>query len=380
MASRFKLARAGAGVTVAAAALMMTAAVPASADSVGATVDNGGSLGLSINVGAGERGDLKTQLLDLTLDNGARAQAYCVQIDVALDRAQNLVEQAWANFPNDQSGFNQNAEKINFVLANGFPARNTGELGRVLADQGVNLSDGQLSVQEAVAGTQAAIWKFSDAAELDREDPVPSDARSGQDVLALFDLLTGPDNQGVGEESDAAALNIDPRDQAGQAGQRIGPFEVRTNGTIERLATNLPEGVRVTDAEGRELNANQIVDTSKLFFDVPEDQAEGSASLKLTARASVDSGRLFVSENYDKDASQALVVAQSEEKQVVVRANANWVEAGEDVNQQGKNDFDDDDDLAETGASILIPAAVGIGLLVIGFGAMFLMRRRDTDS
>jgi TQXA domain-containing protein len=377
MASRFKLARAGAGVTAAAAALMMTAAVPASADSVGATVDNGGQRGLNVNVGEGEQSDLRTQLLNLTLNTGAKAQAYCVEIDVALDRGQGLVEQAWASFPNEESAFNANAEKINAVLANGFPVRSTGQLARTLTDQGVSLSDGSLSVQEAIAGTQAAVWKFSDNADLDRNDPVPGDARSGQDVLAVFDLLTGPDNEGIVEESDEAALSIDPRRQAGQAGQRIGPFEVRTNGTIEKLATNLPEGVRVTDAEGNELNANQLADTSKVFFDVPEDQAEGSASFRLTALANVDAGRLFVSETYDENASQSLIVASSEEKRVVAQANASWVEEGEEVDQQGKNDFDDDD-LAETGASILIPAAVGIGLLVIGFGAMFLMRRRDT--
>jgi TQXA domain-containing protein len=378
MASRFKLARAGAGVTVAAAALMMTAAVPASADSVGATVNDGGTRGLAVNVGEGERSELRTQLLDLTLNNGATAQAYCVEIDVALDRSQELVEQAWANFPDGASAFNENAEKINSVLANGFPVRSTAQIARTLRDQGVALNDGSLSIQEAVAGTQAAIWKFSDNADLDREEPVPGDARAGQDVLAVFDLLTGPDNTGIGEESDEAALNVDPRELTGQAGERIGPFEVRTNGTIEKLATSLPEGVRVTDAEGNELNANQIADTSKLFFDVPADQDAGSANFRLTALANVDAGRLFVSQNYEKDASQTLIVASSEEKRVNVQARASWAAEGQEAPiQQGKNDVEDDD-LATTGASILIPALVGVGLLVLGFGAMFLMRRRDT--
>jgi TQXA domain-containing protein len=378
MASRFKLARAGAGVTAAAAALMMTAAVPASADSGSGTVDGGGALGLSVNVGDGDKSDLQTQLIDLTLDDGTKVRTYCVEIDVPLDFGQDLVEQEWDNFPNEESSFSENSDKINFVLANGFPVRSTAELTRTLKNEGVSLNDGSLSVQEAVAATQAAVWSFSDDADLDREDPVPGDARAGQDVLALFDLLTGPGNTGLDEG--ANDLSVAPRTQAGEAGERIGPFEVRTNGTVEKLATNLPEGVRVTDAEGRELNANQVVSGSKLFFDVPEDQDAGSASFRLTALANGDSGRLFVGEDYDENASQSLIVASGEEVEVNAQVKANWVASGDEVEGQGKNDFDDDDDLAETGASILIPAAVGIGLLVIGFGAMFLMRRRDTDS
>lgn len=379
MASRFKLARAGAGVTAAAAALMMTAAVPASADSQSGTVDGGGALGLNVNVGDGEQSDLQTQLIDLTLEDGTTLKTYCVEIDVGLDFGQDLVAQEWDNFPNDESSFNENGDKINFVLTNGFPARSTGELSQTLKDQGVALNDGALSVQEAVAATQAAVWNFSDDAELDRNDPVPGDARAGQDVLALFDLLTGPDNTGVDEG--AGDLSVDPRTQSGEAGELIGPFEVRTNGTIQKLATNLPEGVRVTDAEGRALNANQVANTSKLFFDVPADQDAGSASFKLTALANANSGTLFVAENYAEDASQSLIVASGDEVEVSAQAKANWVAAGEEVDQQGKNDFnDDDEDLATTGASILIPAAVGVGLLVLGFGAMFLMRRRDTNS
>jgi TQXA domain-containing protein/LPXTG-motif cell wall-anchored protein len=377
MASRFKLARAGAGITAAAAALMMTTAVPASADPVIGRVD-GGALGLNVNVGEGFKSDLSTQLIGLNVNDGTKLGVYCVEIDLGLDRGQPLVEQNWDDYPNEESPFNENAGKINFVLANGFPQRSTAELAKTLTDQGVNLNDGSLSVKEAVAGTQAAIWKFSDEAELNRDEPVPGDARAGQDVLALFDLLTGPDNTGIDEEP-SAALQIDPGQKSGTAGERIGPFEVVTTGTIDKLVTNLPDGVRITDAEGRALDANQIVNTSKVFFDVPEDEGAGNASFELTAKADVAAGRLFVAQNYDKNASQSVIVATGEETEVSAKANADWVASGEEEAPpaaQGKNDDDVDDDLATTGASILVPVLIGAGLLVLGGGSLLLMRRR----
>jgi TQXA domain-containing protein/LPXTG-motif cell wall-anchored protein len=376
MASRFKLARAGAGITGAAVVLMMAAAIPASADSVTGTVD-GGARGLNVDVGDGFKNDLSTQLIGLTLDNGTKLGTYCVEINTPLDRAQPLVERAFDDFPDQASSFNENRDMINFVLHNGFPTKDTQALGKILTDRGTALSDGSLSVKEAVAGTQAAIWHFSDRTDLNQADPVPGDARSGADVLALYEFLIGPDNVGLRDEP-VAALQIEPQAKSGTAGERIGPFEVRTSGTIEKLSTSLPYGVRITDAQGRQLRANQIVDTSKVFFDVPEDAADGAAKIRLTASAPVDTGRLFVSQDENKR-SQALIVAQSDEAQVTAEATAEWtaVGANEAPAPQGKNDNDvDDEDLAQTGASISVPLIIGAVLMVAGGGTLLLLRRK----
>ncbi|MGH3760761.1 Cys-Gln thioester bond-forming surface protein [Actinophytocola sp.] len=368
---------------------------------------DGGALGLNVDVGDGFKNDLSTQLIGLTLEDGTRLDTYCVEIETPLDRAEPLVEKEWDDYPDQASPFNQDRDKINFILLNGFPQRNTNQLGKVLTDRGVALNDGSLSVKEAVAGTQAAIWHFSDRTDLNQEEPVPGDARSGADVLALYEFLIGPDNVGVSDEPNAA-LQIDPEQRSGEAGERIGPFTVRTNGAIDELATALPDGVRVTDAEGRQLRANQIVDTSKLFFDVPAETAAGAASFRLTATTAVATGRLFVGEDNleEGERTQSLIVASSEDAELTATADADWVEAGadedngednggdngedngEDDNGGGEDNGDDvdenpapqgndaDDDLAETGASILTPLIIGGVLVAAGAGSLLFFRRR----
>ncbi|HEV7651950.1 MAG TPA: thioester domain-containing protein [Actinophytocola sp.] len=379
--ARFKLARAGAGVTGAAVLLMMAAAVPATADPVTGTVDDGAQ-GLNVNVGNGFKSNLSTSLIGLTLDSGKKLGVYCVQIDQGIDRAHPLVEKDWTDYPDAESPFNANRDKINFILHNGFPEKNTGVLTKELTDAGTNLNDGSLSVQEAIAGTQAAIWHFSDATDLDRNEPVPGDARSGQDVLALFDLLTGPGNVGLGDEPDAS-LKIDPESKQGQAGERIGPFTVTTTGAIDKFATSLPYGVRITDVDGRALKANQIKNASQLFFDVPEDTADGGANFRLTALATVDTGRLFVGQNYDENhKTQTLIVASGERTEVTAKATAEWIAQGQENAPpvpQGRNE-DDNGGLASTGASIALPLGIGAGLLVLGGGALLFLRRRRPDA
>jgi TQXA domain-containing protein len=378
MASRFKLARAGAGLTGAAVVLMMAAAVPASADAVTGTVDDG-TQGLKVNVGEGFKSNLSTALIGLTLDDGTKLGVYCVQIDAGIDRAHPLVEKDWDAYPDAKSPFNDNQDKINFILHNGFPAKNTAQLEKELTKDGTILNDGSLSVQEAIAGTQAAVWHFSDAVDLDRNDPVPGDARSSADVLALFDLLTGPGNVGLGDEPNAS-LKIDPESKEGVAGERIGPFTVNTSGDIVKLATSLPYGVKITDVDGRELKANQIKNATQVFFDVPEDSADGAATFSLTASANIDTGRLFVGQNYsDENKTQTLIVASGQRTQIVAKATAEWNVENQEAPPvaQGKNE-DDNGGLASTGASIAIPLGVGGGLLVAGFGVLWFLKRRGS--
>ena len=46
---------------------------------------------------------------------------YCVEIHTSIDREHAMVEQPWDEYPNADSPFNQNRDKINWILHNGFP-------------------------------------------------------------------------------------------------------------------------------------------------------------------------------------------------------------------------------------------------------------------
>jgi TQXA domain-containing protein/LPXTG-motif cell wall-anchored protein len=395
MSSRFRFARAGAGVTGVAALLMMAAAIPASADPASGVVD-GGTGGYNVNVGGGGLGNLQTSLIGFKLTDGTKLGMYCVEIHTNIDRDHEMVEQPWDEYPNADSPFHQNRDKINWVLHNGFPVKSAEDLAAKVAEGGATLNDG-LDEKEAIAGTQAAVWHFSDDTDLNRDEPLPrgGDDAAAADVVALYDYLTGDDNIGIGDQP-TPALAVDPTDLSGKAGERIGPFTVNTTGSIDKLTANLPEGVKITDVDGVELDASKIKNGSQLFLDVPADAAEGEASFELTASAKVDTGRLFVGKDYSEHhKTQSLIVAKAEASEITVSAGGNWVEAPAPTAPpsstsetappttttttseaapapQPKNTGG----LASTGASILAPVVIGVVLVGAGVGALLFLRRR----
>lgn len=393
MSSRFKFARAGAGIIGAAALLLMAAAVPASADPATGVVD-GGTNGFHVNVGKGGLGNLSTSLIGFRLTDGTKLGMYCVEIHTSIDREHEMVEQPWEEYPNPESPFNDNRDKINWVLHNGFPVKSTDDLAAKVTEGGASLHDG-LSEKEAITGTQAAVWHFSDATDLNRDNPLPGngDKDAAEDVVALYDYLTGDANGGIGDQP-TPALEISPTSLSGKAGERIGPFTVNTTGTIDELEANLPEGVKITDVDGVELDASKIKNGSQLFLDVPADAAEGEASFELRASAKVDTGRLFVGKNYDQHKTQSLIVAKAEESKITVSASGNWAATPPPTSPpsstsetapptttttteappapQPKNTGG----LASTGASIMAPVIIGVVLLGAGVGSLLFLRRR----
>jgi TQXA domain-containing protein len=398
MARRLKLARAGAAVAGASVALMMTAAMPAGADPVTGKVDpDGYKNGYHVNLGDGYE-DMSTSLISFELADGTKLQMYCVEIDTRIDKSHNMVEKPWDSYPNPDSPFHDNRAKINWVLHKGFPVVDTVALTKVLTDQGTELSNG-IDEKEAIAATQAAVWHFSDGKDLDEANPFPTskgnkDAKT--DVVALYKYLTGTDNVGIGDQP-TPALAISPTDLSGNAGGRIGPFTVTTTGEIDKLTTKLPEGVKITDANGVELTAEQIKDGTQLFLDVPAASKEDAGTFELTATAGVDTGRLFVGENYAEKKTQSLIVAKAEKSEIVASAGGRWLEAVPPTTStttpptttettsttppttsstpapQPKNTAGD---LADTGASIFAPIVIGVVLVGAGVGALLFLRHR----
>jgi TQXA domain-containing protein len=400
MASRLKLARAGAAIAGASVALMMTAAIPAGAETATGKVDPDNYVhGYHVNVG-GENTDINASLISFKLTDGTQLQMYCVEIDTPIDKKHQMVERSWDKYPNPESPFHENRDKINWVLHNGFPVVDAEQLTQVLTEAGVSLKNG-INKKEAISATQAAVWHYSDGTDLDRSNPLPKgpgDAKA--DVLALYDYLTGDANVGIGDQP-TPALEVAPTELTGTAGGRVGPFTVNTTGDVEKLTTNLPEGVKVTDVDGVEFTAEKIKNGAQLFLDVPAGTAPGEGTFELTATAGVDTGRLFVGDQYSRTKkTQSLIVATSETSEIVASAGGKWTEAApptsttteappttsttetvpttetttsETPAPQPKNDTDD---LAETGASIFAPIMIGVVLVGAGVGALLFQRHR----
>jgi TQXA domain-containing protein/LPXTG-motif cell wall-anchored protein len=383
-----------AAAVVGAAALLLATAAPATAEAVTGRADSDlNVIGYQVNVGDGWLGTIPTSLLGFTLSDGTQLGMYCVEIHTDIDEEHDMVERPWDAYPSEDSPFNDNRAEINWVLHHGYPAKSL----EALTAQFPDAHDG-IDALEAIAATQAAVWHYSDGTDLNRDDPLSgdgSDEEDAADALALYDYLTGDENTGIGEQP-TPTLSVSPAELSGAAGERIGPFTVTTSGTIEELTANLPDGVRITDADGTELTAATITNGTELYLDVPEGAADGDGSFELKVSAAVDTGRLFVGENYDENPTQSLIVAKSEKTTLTAGASVDWATAPttpptstttttttttttvpptttttDAPAPQPKND-----DLAETGASIFAPILIGLVLVGAGIGAMFVVRRR----
>lgn len=390
MPNGLKVARVGAAITGAALAVLAVAS-PAAAEPATGKVDTGANvIGFQVNVGDDWLATIPTNLIGFELSDGTALGMYCVELHTDIDEEHNMVERPWDAYPSEDSPFNANRAKINWVLHHGYPATGLDALAAALPTPP---NDG-LDTFEAIAATQAAVWHFSDGVDLNRDDPLSgdgSDDANAADALAIYDYLTGDANVGI-DETQTPTLKVSPAELSGAAGERIGPFTVNTTGAIDAITADLPEGVRLTDVDGVELTAAAITDGTGLYLDVPAGTAEGDATFELTASAAIDTGRLFVGENYDEHATQSLIVAKAETTTLTAGAGGSWTVTPPTTSTptttttappttttteaapapQPKNTGG----LASTGASVFAPILIGLVLVGAGIGSLLFVRHR----
>lgn len=382
MQVRSTLVRGGIAVLAAAAAVMISSPAALADDGAarGRVDGQGGTVGYRLNLN--KDGNYIAELFEMKLSNGSTLKLYCVQITVGLRTDVDMVERPWNKYPTTpKTSFNDNSAQINWVLHNGYPGTGLDALGKALKKQGVEVHDG-VSEREAIAATQAAVWHFSDGVNLDPKQPLaePNPAEANADVAALYAYFTGDQNKGIGEQP-KPTLNIAADKTEGAPGGKVGPYSVATSGDITSLTSQLPEGVKITDADGKELKGSDVKDGSKLFVDVPAGTKPGKGAFTLKATGELDTGRLFVSENYAKQPAQSLIVADSEKTEVTANAAASWAEAAAPTTAPstpaGSNGGGGD--LANTGVDAAVPFTVG-GLLLGGGALMLLLNRRRSRA
>jgi TQXA domain-containing protein len=195
------------------------------------------------------------------------------------------------------------------------------DLAELAAKGGVK----NLTEQDAAAGTQVAIWRYSDGARVDAVDP-------------QAEKLAGYLQKHARDEAEPeASLTLDPPAVAGHPGERLGPVTVHTNArggmTLMPPADTATTGVRIVGEDGKPVTSAE--DGSKLFFDVPEDVAAddasrapgdtgGVAELTVQASTTVPVGRAFTAVSR----SQTQILAGSSESTVSATAVATWAAQG----------------------------------------------------
>lgn len=294
-----------AGMAVAAAG---TAAADGTAqDQRGATATIGGLKTYGEAVIHDTDGDLPVPagLFEMSVEGGGTLQTYCVDLYNPTQKDAKYHETDWSG---TSLGANKDAGKIRWILQNSYPQVN--DLAALAARAGVSAG---LTEQDAAAGTQVAIWRYSDAANVDAVDP---------QAEKLADYL---EKSARDLAEPAASLTLDPPAVSGRPGGLIGPVTVHTNAadtTVTPPADAATSGVRIVDKDGRPVTSAS--NGSELWFDVPEDAAAGSAGLTVQASTTVPVGRAFASESR----SQTQILAGSSESTVSATASASWAQQG----------------------------------------------------
>lgn len=297
---------------VAAGVLTAGAGTAAAADETaqkqgGATATIGGLKTYGSAVIHDDSGDLEVSagLFEMSVDGGGTLQTYCVDLHNPTQKDATYHETPWSG---TSLGVNKDAGKIRWILQNSYPQVN--DLAALAAKAGVQ---GGLTEQGAAAGTQVAIWRYSDDADVDAVDP---------QAEKLADYLQ-KSARDLAEPK--ASLTLDPAAVSGRPGGLLGPVTVRTNAdsvTVTPPADAVTSGVRIVGKDGEPVTSAKS--GSELFFDVPEGAPAGSAGLTVQASTTVPVGRAFASESR----SQTQILAGSSESTVSATASATWADQG----------------------------------------------------
>ncbi|MFE9493770.1 Cys-Gln thioester bond-forming surface protein [Streptomyces collinus] len=269
-----------------------------------ATIDGLKTYGEAVIHGDGGDQRVAAGLFQMSVDGGGMLQTYCVDIHNPTQRDARYQETSWSG---TSLGTNKDAGKIRWILQNSYPQVN--DLAALARQAGA----GTLTEQDAAAGTQVAIWRYSDGAKVDAVDPRAE---------KLADYLE-KSARGIGEPQ--ASLTLDPPAVSGRPGDLLGPVTVHTNAgsvTVSPPVDAAAGGVRIIDRTGKVITSAK--DGGQLFFDIPEDAADGSVELTVQGSTTVPVGRAFASESR----SQTQILAGSSESTVSATATATWAAKG----------------------------------------------------
>ncbi|MEH0555509.1 MULTISPECIES: TQXA domain-containing protein [unclassified Streptomyces] len=306
-----RLAAAAVASGLVAVGVLATAGTAAAAEVTqsqgGATATIGGlkTYGAALVHAEGGDQEVSAGLFEMSVDGGGTLQTYCVDLYNPTQRDAKYHETPWSG---TLLAANRNAGRIRWILQNSYPQVN--DLASLADKAGIGAG---LTEQDAAAGTQVAIWRYSDGAAVDAVDPQAE--RLADYLQKAARVVPEP----------TASLTLDAPAVSGRPGGLLGPVTVHTNATSATVTPPVDaatSGVRIVGEDGKPLTA--VSDGSQLFFDVPADTAAGSAELTVQASTTVPVGRAFTSDSR----SQTQILAGSSESTVSATASATWAQKG----------------------------------------------------
>lgn len=297
-------------------------------------------------------------------------QVYCIDIRTDIDFDAPYAEGEWT-----ESGV-ANLEHVRWVLAHGYPNATAEDL---LAESGADASeewDAAATAKVAYAGTQAAVWHFTDGFELDGDEPVigGTDAQNLA-VSDVYEHLVA--NAGRMPDPSEYFVELDGLDEAEYQDGRFGPYTVRSNAGPVELTS---EGGTLVDENGDEVTVRGDGERFHIVLD------EGSEGITITGNATYDLpiGRVFLATTEESLSERATNPVHSGESQKLILAQpresdvpAEWRFAL-DLPEGGEEESDAQPQLPVTGSKLTLAFAAGLALVIGGLTAGALARRRPS--
>ncbi|MEP7046166.1 MAG: thioester domain-containing protein, partial [Ilumatobacteraceae bacterium] len=230
-------------------------------------------------------------LITLTTADADTLLTYCIDLNTHTNTGVTYDEGTWstANVPN--------IDNVRTILQASYPVLTLAQLQAAAGIPG-------LTTQEAIAGTQGAIWHFTDAINLDRTVAAQTAASN---IGKLYDFLLAAAANPAPEP--APALSITPASATGTVGTLVGPFTLHLTPSSATATVTNDAGATFTDAGG-----NPMVPTTdgQVFFVSPS--AQGSFHINASAEVAVPTGRVFLHPTTPNSptAHQKLVLAKSD--------------------------------------------------------------------
>lgn len=198
-------------------------------------------------------------LFTLKTADGELLQTYCIDFGHGVDTSAKVQYQEadWKSSSLGAKGKTDAAAKIRWILENSYP--HVKDLGALAKTAGIS---GEFTEQDAAAGTQAAIWHFSDGKKATPDDPQGA---------ALTAYLLSDKNKGIAAEP-KPSLSLTPESVAGKSGGKLGPFTVNSSADEVKLSVvSGPATVAVVDKDGKPLASlkGPIAKDTQFFLDVP---------------------------------------------------------------------------------------------------------------
>ncbi|MFY7068759.1 thioester domain-containing protein [Nocardiopsis changdeensis] len=244
-------------------------------------------------------GPVPTALYSLRTGNEGAVRAYTASPDGEVRRRAAYVESGWSD-----TGAGD-GDRARWIVAHSYPHVDLLALG---LDVGLPLGE-----EQAIAGTQAALWKVLSGTEPDRE-------ANDEAVLALYDHLT--EAEGV-LPAGPRPLTVDPGHLEATAPQEpLGPLTVSStgDGPVSLSLSGAPASWLV-DAQGD--RTDRAVDGDPVYLDVSPSVPAGVVTLHVRGEdLPLAEGSLFTGR--DGVRTRPLVTAEPAEATITTTATVTW--------------------------------------------------------